>query len=70
MKTTKPIREDVAVQLILKLEDSSDWLKSLVETGCERDPVDVLKDLERAHVVFSSVVNRIFAANLPAVTVQ
>jgi hypothetical protein len=59
------IRDDVVVKLMLRLEDSSDWLKMLIDTGCERDPLDVIKDLEKGLIVFRSVFDRLISEHLP-----
>jgi hypothetical protein len=54
----KYIGEDVVIKLVLRLEDSSDWLRQLIVSGCDRDPNDVIQDLERALIAFKSAAKR------------
>jgi hypothetical protein len=54
----KNARDDLAIKLILSLEDSSEWLCKLVAAGCERDLDDVILDLELALIAFKSARNR------------
>jgi hypothetical protein len=62
MNMTNSITSDPAVQEVMQLPETSDWLKMVIDTGCERDPVDVLNDLERAQIVFNSAFDRLIAA--------
>ncbi|WP_164089322.1 hypothetical protein [Sphingorhabdus sp. YGSMI21] len=43
--------------------DSSDWLKMIIATGCGRDPLDVINDLESALEVFNARFASLVAAH-------
>jgi hypothetical protein len=52
------LRDDIAVKFILNATDASHWLKGIIRTGLERDPVDVIKDLRAALMVYEEAIAR------------
>jgi hypothetical protein len=52
------LRNDFAIRLAMQLEDSSDWLRDVLDSACDLDPELVLADLQRAVIAFSSIVER------------
>lgn len=52
-----------AAKMLMARPDSSDWLKMIIATGCGRDPLDVINDLESALEVFNARFASLVAAH-------
>jgi len=69
MKNGSPVLDHLDKETILTSPDSSHWLKMIIETGCKRDPLDVISDLECALSVFENRYRSIITDN-PSVQTQ
>jgi len=54
---------NLAAKMLMARPDSSDWLKMIIATGCRRDPLDVINDLESALEVFNARFASLVAAH-------
>lgn len=54
-------RSDPVFSELLSSAANSDWLKSILRSGCERDPVDVIHDLRMALGAFEGAFDRAYA---------
>lgn len=60
MSLRPKMRDDIAVKFVLDAHDASTWLKGIVRTGLERDPVDVINDLRSALTVYQEAYARCY----------
>ncbi|OAO02222.1 hypothetical protein A8B75_12295 [Sphingomonadales bacterium EhC05] len=68
MKNGSAMRDHLDKETVLTDRDSSYWLKMIIETGCNRDPLDVVTDLDWALSVFENWFRSIIADTFPAQT--